>query len=146
MLIWSVISINCFMRRQFTYHVLHFHLISFTHPFMTFSHFLYIYIYIYLLSSSHNSYVYEYIYIKTLEIHIHTHINEAQLNIWQSNQGTHMECDQMRLIFQHSPLLVVHTLLSSVMQCLDPIDQKSHQQQIWWSYELSAYLHIYIYK
>ena len=47
-------------------------------------------------------------------------------------------------------LLMVHTHLSSVLQCLDPIDEKSHQYQIWYhQYELFslwAFLpnHIYI--
>ena len=31
----------------------------------------------------------------------------------------------------HIILQVVHTLLPSTLQCLDPIDQRSYQQQIW---------------
>ena len=39
-----------------------------------------------------------------------------------------MECDQMRCIFQH--ILCCTPLLPSELKCLDPIGQKSHQQQI----------------
>ena len=37
-----------------------------------------------------------------------------------------MECDQIRFIFHYSSLYPL-----SVLQCLDLIGQKSHQQQIW---------------
>ena len=56
-----------------------------------------------------------------------------------------MESDQMRFIFQRSAPCT-HTLLLSVLQCLDPINQKSHQQQIWCHHmNFSAHPHIYSY-
>ena len=39
------------------------------------------------------------------------------------------ECDQMRFIFQHLVFLAVHIFLPSVLQYLDRIGPKSHQQQ-----------------
>ena len=41
-----------------------------------------------------------------------------------------MECDQM--VYFSTVLLMVHTLLPLMLQCLNPIDQKNPQQQIWY--------------
>ena len=48
-----------------------------------------------------------------------------------------------RSLFFNSPLLAVHMLLSSVLWCLEPCSQKSHQQPIWCHYiNFSAHPHI----
>ena len=55
--------------------------------------------------------------------HTHTQIYESRLKSSKADQDTALECDQMKFTFQRVPF-VVYTLLSLVLQCLDPIGQK----------------------
>ena len=85
-----------------------------------------------LIVKSHNL-IYIYIYIRVgWKVHWLTKILSWNVTKWG--------------LFFNIVFLVFHTLFTSVLQCLDPISQKSQQQYIWCQpINFSAYPRIYIY-